>query len=246
MVSPSLKFDNIYFILVRPQLAENIGMATRAMLNFSFKNLILVNPRAGSFPSDKAIDASVGAGQEIFPQTQIFDTLDEALQDFHLIVATSVRRREMAIPWSNLEHCAQKISAEATVNQKIAVIFGAERSGLDNDEIARAHIIVEIPTNPDFSSLNLAQAVSICGYEISKNLGLAYEHHNPIGEPAKFDEVDYLIKRINHEIGEKGFFKSHKMRPTIERNIRNFLQRGRATSQEIQTLQGVITALLRK
>lgn len=150
-------------ILVNPQMGENIGAAARAMLNFGITGLRLVNPRDG-WPSAQAEAMSVGALEKM-PPVQVFDSTEEALADCHYVYATTARPRDMTKPVFTAKGAARDMHERQAQGQKIGILFGAERSGLDNDDVALAHAVLTIPANPDFTSLNLGQGVLLVAYE---------------------------------------------------------------------------------
>lgn len=250
-------------ILVRPQLPENIGMAARAMVNFGLQDLRLVNPR-DEFPSIEAISASSGASEIIFPKVKIFDKLAHALQDFHYLLATSARPRQQAIAVFPPEIALAKLlelttspfdsvgkfphaMANRNFQPNIGILFGPERTGLTNDEIAHCHAVLEFPTNPEFPSINLAGSVLLFCYLWRQTIlkSIAPETIRlPFAEPASFASRDHFIERLLSALTDKGFFKSPAMRPSLSRNIRQMFIRANFSEQEIRTWQGILTILL--
>ncbi len=228
-----------------PAIAENIGMAVRGMWNFGLNQCNFVAPRAGEYPCEKAISASSGAAEFVYPHSKIYENCQDALAGVHLVIATSARKREQAIEVVSPEITAKRIHDAINQNLKVAVLFGAERTGLTNDEICMANFICEFPTNIDFPSLNLANAVSLLAYEMSKNTQESVQNimNHDI---APFEETNHLITRIIDEITARGFFKSPEMKPVVARNIRNYLQRARGSSQELRTFEGIITILTKE
>ncbi len=235
--------DNCKFVLVRPQLGENIGTAARGMWNFGFRQLYLVHPRHADFPSERAISAASGAGEEVFAHTTITPNLATAVADCHLIIACTARKREQAMAVITPKTAGERIQYAIQNNQRVAVVFGAERAGLTNDEVSQAHFICTYPVNPQFSSLNLATAVALMAYQIHESITPA---HDPefYHETAPNQVIDYCVNRIINLVEERGFFKSPEMKPVVSRNIRNMLTRGKMSEQEIRTLHGVITTLI--
>lgn len=230
-------------ILVHPQMGENIGAAARAMLNCGLGELRLVKPRDG-WPNERAEAMSSGALGKM-PPVQVFETTAEAMADCHYVYATTARPRDMVKPVLTPRATATDIAARIRGGQRTAILFGAERTGLNNDDIALAQAIVTIPLNPGFSSLNLGQAVLLLAYEFSQAGDDTPAIQNPTGDsfPAPHDKLKELYDRLEHELAAHHFFRSEDMRPTIVRNLQNMLGRAHMTDQEVRTFHGVISAL---
>lgn len=230
-------------ILANPQMGENIGAAARAMLNFGLTDLRIVNPRDG-WPNETAIKNASGAF-DIMPAPQIFETLAEALEPFQTVYATTARPRDMVKKIYTPDTAAKEIAAE---KKKTAILFGAERTGLTNDEISLAHHIISIPVNPEFWSLNLAQSVLLISYEIHKAQDSTTPIEIPTGDssPASHEEMNGMLTRLEEELEDKNFFRSKDLKPTMLRNIRNIFTRTEMTEQEVRTVQGIISALIGK
>jgi tRNA/rRNA methyltransferase len=241
-------------ILVAPQLGENIGQAARAMANFGLSELRLVNPRDG-WPSDKAEAAASGAG-DVIAATQVFPTLEAAIADLTYVAATTARIREMVKPVLSPETAVRLMAAKSEGGERCGVLFGRERSGLENDEVALAGSLVIAPVNPAFASLNLAQAVLLIGYEWRKwvagdSLGRATTFDGPAREglyinksvPATHAELLAFFQHLETELEEGSFFKTDDKRSSMIRNIRNMFERAALTEQEVRTLRGMIVAL---
>lgn len=228
-------------VLVRPQLGENIGAAARAMLNFGLTDLRLVDPRDG-WPNEAAIRNSSGAF-DIMPGPQIFDTVSDALKSFQTVFATTARPRDMVKKIYTPDAAAKEIKQN---NHHTAILFGAERTGLTNDEIAKAHHIISIPVNPEFWSLNLAQSVLLVAHEIHKAQDDTTSVTMPTGDSslATQDELDAMLNRLEEELDHRKFFRSIDLKPTMLRNIRNIFARSELTEQEVRTFQGIISALI--
>ncbi|MEL0025407.1 MAG: RNA methyltransferase [Alphaproteobacteria bacterium] len=232
-------------ILARPQMAENIGSAARAMMNCGLSDLRLVNPRDG-WPNEAALPMAAG-GAEIIKNAQLFDSVAAAAHDVSLVLAASARRRDMPI------RDADPRTASSLVIEhqgKAALLFGPEASGLDNDEVAQADILVTAALNPDYPSLNLAQAVLLLAWEWRVAM-LAVDKQGvtatPAGpQPSAIAERDYFFQRLEQALDDGGFFTSEEMAPTVKRNIRAMFNRAAPTSQEISTLHGVIQALTKQ
>jgi tRNA/rRNA methyltransferase len=232
-------------ILVDPQMGENIGMCARAMLNCGMTDLRIVRPRDG-WPSQAARDTSSGA-IEVIDNAQVFETTREAVDDLHRLYATTGRVREMVETVMTPRKAAADIRAVTAAGQRTGVLFGGERSGLTNDDVALAEIILRVPLNPDFKSLNLAQAVLLVGYEWFTAGDETPDLTRDIGDsrPATRVEFDVFLDRLDKGITEGGFFRAPEMRPTVMRNIRNFFLRAEPTDQDIRTLHGIVEALRR-
>jgi tRNA/rRNA methyltransferase len=241
-------------ILVAPQLGENIGQAARAMANFGLDSLRLVAPRDG-WPNDKAVAAASGAGH-VIERTAVFATLQEAIADLHFVAATTARLREMVKPVLSPETAVREMTVKTAGGERCGVLFGRERSGLENDEAALADVLVIAPVNPGFASLNLAQAVLLIGYEWRKltageSLGRATAYEGPAREglylnksfPVARAELFAFFQHLETELDKGGFFKTDDKRSSVIRNIRNMFERAALTDQEVRTLRGMIVAL---
>lgn len=230
-------------ILIDPQLGENIGMVARAMLNCGLTDLRIVRPRDG-WPSETAQRAASGA-LENGVTVEVFDTTEKAVADCHFVLATTARPRDMIKDVYTARSAAETLAEKSKANQNIAVLFGAERAGLQNEDIALANGIITIPLNPDFTSLNLAQAVLLLAYEwlMTQDKTTAKEFISGKTDIAVQNEIDNFTNRLIEELGKHGFFRSEELRPTIERNLINLFSRMNLTSQDTQTLHGIISAL---
>ncbi len=231
------------FVLVEPQMGENIGAAARAMLNFGISGLRLVNPRDG-WPNEKAGAMAAGASM-VIDQTRVFETSGEALADCTYVLATTARPREAQLPVLEPAEAAAALKARIDRGEQCAVMFGGERSGLANEDVMRADAIVSIPVNPAFASINLGQAALIIGYEWAKAQGqtaLASELYSAI--PAAKENFERLIDHLITELDKAGYFLVPEKRPTVERNIKAALMRAGMTEAEVRTFRGVIKALV--
>ena len=229
-------------VLVAPQLGENIGMVARAMANFGLRELRLVAPRDG-WPNDKA-RASASGADWVIDDARVFDTTAEAVADLGLVLATTARPREMAKPVLNPEAAATRLAARVDAGETAGILFGGERSGLDNDDVAQADAIITFPTAPEFASLNLAQSVLLLGYEWFRTRG---EHGGrPRAAPpplaAKADQ-QRLFEHLESELDAAGFLFPPEKRPVMVRNLRTIFQKAELTDQEVRSLRGVIRAL---
>ena len=224
-------------ILVRPQLGENIGKAARAMLNFGLTELRIVNPRDG-WPNPAAGPAASGA-DIVLEQAQVFDTLAEATADISHIYATTVRKRGVTKPVITPEEAANEIIG---AQGRSAILFGAERSGLKTDEVAIARSIITVPINPEFGSLNLAQAVILCAYEWSKHQTLESPPKVELDPPAPQVELDGMILQLFDMLDQRGFFFPPERTSVTQQTLRNLLTKPGWNSLEIRTLRGVLSA----
>jgi tRNA/rRNA methyltransferase len=227
-------------ILVRPQLGENIGKAARAMLNFGLADLRLVAPRDG-WPNPDAGPAASGA-DGVLAGARVYDTLAQAAADCAHIYATTVRKRGVTKPVLTPEQAARAIHADAGQS---ALVFGAERSGLDSDDVALAHSIVTVPINPDFGSLNLAQAVIINAYEWSKHVALAQPPAVPLDPPAPHGEMEDLIGHAVRDLDAAGYFFPPDRRKVTLRSLRTLFTKTGWSSNDVRMMHGVITQLVR-
>lgn len=230
-------------VLVRPQLGENIGMCARAMLNCGVTDLRIVSPRDG-WPSDSAVSASAGA-LDVIDNAQIFETIEDAIADLDYVIATTARLRGMTKPIFNTIESSNKIKQETVNGNKCGIMFGPERTGLENDDIYFANAVLNIPLNPNYSSLNLAQAVLlVCFSWLNSDNHFEVNHEMP--ELANKDDINHFVNRLESELDNSGFFKSAEQRPTTLMNLKNFFFRISPTKQEVQTLHGVVKALVAK
>lgn len=238
-------FDRIAIILVHPQMGENIGAAARAMVNFGLTDLRLIKPRDG-WPNPRANDTSSGALDHM-PEPRVFNSFEEAVSDINKLYATTARARDMVKPVFTPDTAIEDGVAQLSHDDaKIGFVFGPERTGLENEELSRCNAIINVPTNPDFSSLNLGQCVLLISYAISLHLIDAETHTLPMGDsaPVSQDKMDEFLKRFENALEVADFFKSENLKPTMIRNLRNIFMRGDLSDQEVKTLHGVLTALI--
>ena len=225
-------------VLVRPQLGENIGKAARAMLNFGLAELRLVAPRDG-WPNPSAGPAAAGA-DVVIENAAVFASVADAVADCTHVYATTVRKREVTKPVFTPEQAARAIHAEPG---RAAILFGPERSGLETDDVALARTIITVPINPEFSSLNLAQAVILVAYEWSKGVDLASPPATELPEPAPQKELEGMILQLDAML-EAAFFYYPPNRTTVtKRTLRTLLTKPGWSAQEVRTLRGVLSAL---
>lgn len=244
-------------ILVNPQLGENIGTAARAMANFALSEMHIVDPRDG-WPSERAVKTASGA-DHIIEAARLHGTCEEAVAPFNRVYATTARPRGMTKQVMTPEQAAADMHERAGRGQRLAILFGRERWGLNNDEVALADVIITAPVDPQFASLNIAQAVLLVGYEwykpVAKTLGMGTGELPALDGPglkvrgdeslATKQELLGLFEHLEDELGKAGFFKSPAMKPVIVRNLRNMLQRTEFSQQEVRTFRGIIASLTR-
>ncbi|HTV29743.1 MAG TPA: TrmJ/YjtD family RNA methyltransferase [Xanthobacteraceae bacterium] len=230
-------------ILVEPQLGENIGAAARAMANFGLSRLRLVKPRQ-SWPNDKARMMASGADR-ILEDAVLFETLEAAIADCSLVLVTTARAHDQAKPVVGAAEAAAMMAPRVAGGETAAVVFGRERNGLENDEVALADAIVTLPINPAFASLNLAQAVVIVAYEWFKlQTGGALPFGMPQkSAPAPKEQLLAFFASLERELEKVEFFRPPDKRETMQINLRNIFSRMQPTQQDIQTLHGVIMAI---
>ena len=240
--------DKPVIVLVRPQLGENIGKAARAMLNFGLTEMRLVSPRDG-WPNPSAGPAAAGA-DEVLARARVYETLAEAVADCAHVYATTVRKRGVTKPVLTPEQAASEIHAHAGVARS-AVVFGPERSGLETDDVALARAIVTVPVNPEFASLNLAQAVILVAYEWSKGVwaqggeALAQPPVEDILPPAPQAELEGLIAHFEGLLEPRDYFLPEGRAEANRRNLRTILTKPGWNHLEVRTMRGVLSALMR-
>jgi tRNA/rRNA methyltransferase len=231
-------------ILVEPQLGENIGAAARAMANFGLSRLRLVKPKQ-AWPNDKARMMAAGADR-ILDGAELYDTLEAAIADCSFVFATTARAHDQAKPVVGPAEAAALMAPRVAAGENVAILFGRERNGLQNDEVALADRIVTLPVNPAFASLNLAQAVVIVAYEWFK---LASAETLPFAMPQKSapapkEQLLAFFASLERELEKVEFFRPPDKRETMQINLRNIFTRMQPTRQDIQTLHGVIMAIV--
>jgi tRNA/rRNA methyltransferase len=244
-------------VLVEPQLGENIGFAARAMANFGLDDLRLVAPRDG-WPNKKA-EAAAAGGAFVIGQATVYDGVEAAIGGLNYVLAATARPREMMKPVLSPESAAKEIRRRQAKGELTGVLFGPERSGLDNDTIALADAILTAPVSPDFASLSLPQAVLVFAYEWLKGegappaLGRATAFDGPAAEgietsrtrPATREELFGLFAHLEAELDSSGFLRPPEKRPAMVRAIRNMFHRMGATEQDVRTWRGIVAALSR-
>jgi tRNA/rRNA methyltransferase len=232
-------------ILVRPQLGENVGTAARAMLNFGLADLRLVRPQCG-WPNVKAVNAASGA-TEVLNRVRLFETVEEACADRHRLYATTARTRDLPKPEVAAAQAAREARAALAAGQGIGVLFGPERTGLTNDELILADAVLRVPVNPDFFSLNLAQAVLLVAYEWWQSAdpapaGAASADGRP---PATKGELAGLLDHLTAELDAVDFFRTPDRRQSMVRALKAIFARAALTTPDVHLLRGVIKQLAR-
>lgn len=229
---------NPAIVLVRPQLGENIGATARAMLNFGLTDLRLVRPRDG-WPNPAAGPSASGA-DTVLRDARVFDTIAEAVADTHYVLATTVRHRGLTKPVLSPRAAATEGRAR---DGQTAVLFGAERSGLETDELALAHAILTVPVNPAFGSLNLAQAVLLVAYEWA--LAEPAPRIDNYAGPAPMAELEGLVGELDGALDAAGYYRVPSRAPSSRRTVRNLVTRPAYSAEEVRTWRGILTALTR-
>jgi tRNA/rRNA methyltransferase len=229
-------------VLVRPQLGENIGTAARAMLNCGLDDLRLVRPRDG-WPSDKAMAAASGADR-VLDRARLYPGIEAAIADLVHVYASTARPRDMVRREVTPRHAAAEMRRHLAAGEPCGILFGPERTGLLNDDIALADTVLTVPLNPAFASLNLAQAVLIVGYEWFTATAAPNLERLRTGR-SRLAGKEQLVAFFDHleaELDRNGFLRNAEKRPSMVRNLRNLFQRAQCTEQELRTLHGVVTA----
>ena len=236
-----MSINNISFILHKPQLSENIGACARGMKNFNFNKLIVVNPKP-TFPNDKILATSVGA-KNIINKAKNFESLENSLKNVDIVIATSARFRNKNIKHIQLEHL-RKINYK----KKVAFLFGSEASGLSNDEISYANYTLQIPTNPDFKTLNLSHSLIIIAQYVSDIINTKVSSFNKSKKvkSASKKEIVAMAHLCIKNLEEINFFKSIEKKPVMLQNLRNIFYKMELSTKEIRILSGVFASLGKK
>ncbi len=235
---------NPAFVLVNPQLGENIGATARAMLNFGFTGLRLVNPRDG-WPNSDAIAMASGAGR-VLESAIVHDDLSDALSGFDYVLATTARDRDLAKPVMDPLQAAREVRRRMADERRVAIMFGPERSGLDNADLVAANAIIEVPTDAAFRSMNLAQCALLIAYELKMAITQpgAGTPAVPCG-PATHEEKDILARLFEEDLAEAGYFWPREKAPSMQRNLRNMFLRLEFGKAEVRAMHGARKALKR-
>ncbi len=231
------------FILVRPQMGENIGAAARAMWNFGLDRMRIVAPRDG-WPNPKAVAMASGAGR-VLDHVQVSDTTAGALEDLNFVFATTARNRDLTKTVMTPERAMEHARAMISKGQKVGVMFGAERAGLENEDIVQANVLISVPVNPAFASLNLAQCVLLTAYEWRRQVGDVVPEiiDRGLTRYAEKIEVTKLTERLEERLDQIGFFWPEQKRGSMVENIRNMMSRLPLSDSDIRTLHGIFKAL---
>ncbi len=233
--------NNISFILHKPQLSENIGACARAIKNFNFKKLVLISPKP-IFPNDKILATSVGA-KDIINQSKKYDTLDEALGKIDILIATSARFRN-----KNIKHINLVDLKKINFKKRVGFLFGSEASGLSNDEISYANYTLQIPTNPDFRSLNLSHSLIIIVQYVAsliKLKNIPFKKSKKVKSASK-KEIQSMLGLCIKNLDEINFFRPKEKRPKMLENLRNIFYKMDLSDKETRILSGVFASLGKK
>ncbi|MFX0541072.1 RNA methyltransferase [Roseovarius sp. S4756] len=233
------------FVLVRPQMGENIGAAARAMWNFGLDRMRIVAPRDG-WPNPAARAMASGAGR-LLDEAQLTRDLPAALSDCHYVYATTARGRELTKPVLSPEEAMQDAARRIADGQKVAVMFGPERAGLENDDVVRASAIITVPVNPEFPSLNLAQCILLTAYEWRRAAGAVPEGHVHMHNTqwASQTEIEALAAHYDERMEEAGFFYPAHKAANMRQTLRNFWSRMPLTQADTRLLHGILRQMVR-
>jgi tRNA/rRNA methyltransferase len=231
-------------ILVEPQLGDNIGAAARAMLNCGLMDMRLVRPRDG-WPNPRA-EAMASGAVAVLDRARVFESTAAAVAELDLVLATTARERDLSRTVLTPRAAAERVNGHMTRGGKAGILFGPERAGLVNDDIILADAVINVPLNPAFSSLNLAQAVLLVGYEwYQTDVSVEEETGWGAAPPATIEDREFFFLRLEEEMDRAGFLFPPHLAPTIKRNIRAMFTRTNLTDQEVRTMHGVISALIK-
>jgi tRNA/rRNA methyltransferase len=236
-----MSFNNIFFILHQPQLSENIGACARAIKNFKFKKLIIIKPKP-IFPNDKILATSVGA-KDLIANTKIYENLESAVKKVDYVIATSARFRN-----KNIKHINLNDLKKIDFNKKVAFLFGSEASGLSNNEISYANFTMQIPTNPEFKSLNLSHSVIIIAQTVASIIslkGAKYSKSKKITLASKMD-VQAMTNLCIKKLEENNFFKHLEKKPIMLENLRSIFSKMELSEKETRILSSVFASLAKK
>ncbi|MCB5197956.1 RNA methyltransferase [Loktanella sp. TSTF-M6] len=231
------------FVLIRPQMGENIGAAARAMWNFGLDRMRLTAPRDG-WPNPAANALASGAGR-LLDAARLFDTTAEALKDCHYTYATTARPRELTKPVMTPEQAMQDAAARLGRGERVAVMFGPERAGLENADIAQANAIISVPVNPQFPSLNLAQCVLLTAYEWQRVRDDSLRDAFAQPDLATGQEIEALSRHYEDQLDTSGFFYPDHKAESMKLNLRNMWSRMSLTSHDVRMLHGMLRQLVR-
>ena len=237
-LAPDTPPMGLSFVLVQPQMGENIGAAARAMWNFGLDRMRIVAPRDG-WPNPAAVAMASGAGR-LLEEALIYPTTSEAVADAQVIYATTARPREMTKRVVTPEMAMAEARGHIAEGRRVAVLFGPERAGLANEDVILADTIISVPVNPAFASLNLAQCALLCAYEWRRQGG---EVPADLPERATAEQVTRLVAHLEAELDTAGFFFPADKRDSMVANLNNLFRRAPLTDQDVRTLWGVVRAL---
>jgi len=230
--------NNISFILHRPQLSENIGACARAIKNFSFKKLILINPKP-IFPNDKILATSVGA-KDIIKKSKVYQSLEPSLKNIDCLIATSARFRN-----KNIKHIKIEDLKKINFKKRIGFLFGSEASGLSNQEISYANYTLQIPTNPDFKSLNLSHSLIIIAHYVANILttkSLPFDKSKKIKTASKKD-IQIMVSLCIKNLNQINFFKPKEKKPIMLENLKNIFYKMDLSTKEIRILSSIFAQI---
>lgn len=232
------------FVLIRPQMGENIGAAARAMWNFGLDRVRITSPRDG-WPNQKAVAMASGAGR-LLDEAVMCETTTEAVADCTYVYATTARPRELTKPVFTPAHAMKDAAQRIANGEKVAILFGPERAGLENDDIAKVNAIISVPVNPEFASLNLAQCVLLVGYEWRQaTVETVAATVSMDGEWATQQEMEKLAEHYEDRMETAGFFFPEHKAPSMKINLRNLWSRMPLTRADIQMLHGILRQMVR-
>ncbi len=233
------------FVLVRPQMGENIGAAARAMWNFGLDRMAIVDPRDG-WPNSKAVAMASGAGR-LLDEAQLTDGVPAAVGECQTVFATTARPRGLTKPVVTPERAMQVAAEKIAAGERVGVLFGPERAGLENDDIARANAIINVPVNPDFPSLNLAQCVLLTAYEWRRATQEAEAERMEMAQAdwASHKDMEKLAEHYESTLGEAGYFFPDAKAQNMKTNLRNMWSRMPLTRADVQMLHGVLRQMVR-
>ena len=236
-----MSFNNVTFILHKPQLSENIGACARSMKNFNFTKLVVVNPKP-IYPNDKILATSVGA-KDIIKKSKTFDKLEPSLKNIDYLIATSARFRN-----KNIKHISLEDLKKIDFKKKVGFLFGSEASGLSNEEISYANYTLQIPTNPNFKSLNLSHSVIIIAQYVASIIKLKsapFKKSKKIKSASK-KEIQSMVNLCIKNLDQINFFKPQEKRPIMLENLRNIFYKMDLSDKETRILSSVFASLGKK
>ena len=232
------------FVLIRPQMGENIGAAARGMWNFGLDRMRITSPRDG-WPNPKAVAMASGAGR-LLDEAQLFETTADAVAECHYVYATTARPRGLMKPVLSPEAAMRDAAERIGRGEKVAVMFGPERAGMENDDIARANAIISVPVNPEFASLNLAQCVLLTAYEWRRaSAEITHARVDMASEWAEQIEIEKLAEHYEGTLEAAGFFFPETKAAGMKQNLRNLWSRMPLTRADVQMLHGVMRQMVR-